>query len=223
MFECDFCKKRFQKESTLINHSCEKKRRYLNKDNKDVILGFFAYDKFYKINYKNKTKKTINDFIQSNYYSDFVRFGRYLLQLEMKDKEEFICYLIKNTVPLNKWTYESIYVLYLIERNKKEPLISGLIRSLEFIQNWCNTNLCEVNNFFKIITTYELVYHIKLGRISPSILYVCETGLEKLQQLNDEQLIMLQDLIDPILWKNKLNNNMDDVKFIKEVFGEFNL
>ena len=46
-FTCEYCKKSFQKESTLLAHSCEKKRRWQAKDNQDVLVGFASYDLFY--------------------------------------------------------------------------------------------------------------------------------------------------------------------------------
>ena len=39
-FTCDYCKKSFQREGTLLAHSCEKKRRWQSKLNQDVLVGF---------------------------------------------------------------------------------------------------------------------------------------------------------------------------------------
>ena len=43
-------------------HSCEKKRRWQQKDNQDVLVGFASYDLFYRIEMQSKPKE----------YKDFV-------------------------------------------------------------------------------------------------------------------------------------------------------
>jgi len=37
------------KESTLLAHMCEPKRRWLQKDEKRVQVGFYAFQRFYKL------------------------------------------------------------------------------------------------------------------------------------------------------------------------------
>ena len=56
-FKCEYCNKSFQRESTLLAHSCEKKRRWQSKDNQDVLIGFGSYDLFYRIEMHSKPKE----------------------------------------------------------------------------------------------------------------------------------------------------------------------
>ena len=56
-FTCDYCKKSFQREGTLLAHSCEKKRRWQSKLNQDVLVGFASYDLFYRIEMQSKPKE----------------------------------------------------------------------------------------------------------------------------------------------------------------------
>ena len=51
MFKCNYCGKSFAKESTLAVHMCEQKRRYMQKDEKHVQLGFRYMQKDEKTRY----------------------------------------------------------------------------------------------------------------------------------------------------------------------------
>ena len=98
-FTCEYCKKSFQKESTLLAHSCEKKRRWQAKDNQDVLVGFASYDLFYRIEMQSKPKE-YKDFVDSQYYTAFVKFGAYCINTKVIDQEQFTRWLIKNKVKL---------------------------------------------------------------------------------------------------------------------------
>ena len=62
MFKCNYCGRSFAKESTLAIHMCEQKRRYMQKDEKHVQLGFRSYQLFYRIGTNTKNDKTYEDF-----------------------------------------------------------------------------------------------------------------------------------------------------------------
>ena len=47
--KCEYCGKDFKRESTLLAHTCEKKRRWLAKEFPETIAGFAAFDLFYRL------------------------------------------------------------------------------------------------------------------------------------------------------------------------------
>ena len=78
-FECQFCKKSFKREKTISVHLCEQKRRWINRDEKYVRLGFLAYNRFYEITQGATKPKTYEHFAKSNYYTGFTRFGKHTI------------------------------------------------------------------------------------------------------------------------------------------------
>ena len=56
---CEYCKKSFAKEKNLIAHLCQPKRRWLQKDDKAVMLGFWAFQRFYKSIVKTRFTKVV--------------------------------------------------------------------------------------------------------------------------------------------------------------------
>ena len=76
-YTCEFCKKSFVKERTLMVHVCEKKRRSMNRDEQYVKIGFMSFQRWYKMN-GYKKEKTYEDFMQSTFYIVFTKFGRHI-------------------------------------------------------------------------------------------------------------------------------------------------
>jgi hypothetical protein len=61
-FKCEYCGATYTKEKTLAVHMCEQKRRYLQRSEKRVQLGFYAFNQFYKLSAGSKKDKTYEEF-----------------------------------------------------------------------------------------------------------------------------------------------------------------
>ena len=96
--KCKYCEKSFSTEKTLIAHMCVKKQRFKDKDTPGARLGFRAFQRFYELSVRSKTPKTELDFIKSQYYTSFVKFGRHLIALDPIASEEYLDFLIKNAI-----------------------------------------------------------------------------------------------------------------------------
>src|SRR5271154_3563229 len=112
LFECEFCPKTFTKESSLMAHSCTKKMRWLDKDNKNVIMGFTAWKRFYQLTKASGKTKTYKDFVDSKYYNDFVNFGRWMNDGAILQPNAYVDYVIRGNFKLKDWTKNSIYDTY---------------------------------------------------------------------------------------------------------------
>ena len=78
---------------------CEKKRRWLQKDEKRVRYGMYAFQRFYKLSAGTKKEKTYADFVDSQYYNAFVKFGSFISNVKPNCcKEEYINSIISASV-----------------------------------------------------------------------------------------------------------------------------
>ena len=81
---------------------------------------------FYEMNTSATKSKTIEDFIMSQYYEAFVKFGRACQVNNWLEPEKYTEYLIKNGVKLKQWASDKNYEKYLKEFVKKELQISSI-------------------------------------------------------------------------------------------------
>ena len=61
-YVCEYCGTGFSKEKTLAVHMCEQKRRHLQRGEKRVQLGFYAFNQFYKLSANAKKIKHMKTF-----------------------------------------------------------------------------------------------------------------------------------------------------------------
>ena len=101
--KCKWCGKEFASERTLAAHMCVKKRRWADRDMSHIRLGHRAFQMFYEMNTSAKQLKSMEDFIMSQYYEAFVKFGRSCMTNEWLEPEKFTEWLIKNGVKLKQW------------------------------------------------------------------------------------------------------------------------
>ena len=217
---CQYCKKSFRKESTLAAHLCEPKRRWQQEKEVGVQLGLQAYLKFYEMTQGSSKSKSYADFVDSPYYSAFVKFGQYLVAIRAINVPGFIEWIIKGNKKLDHWTKECHYDEYLYEHLRKEHPNAALERSFVEMQKWADDNSKQFNDIFRDGAPNKVCNMIVNGRVSPWVLYNCDSGIEFLANLNNEQVALVYKFIDPEFWQRKFKDYVADAEFIKQVLEE---
>lgn len=221
--KCKWCNKEFASERTVAAHMCVKKRRWADKDMSHIRLGHRAFQMFYEMNTSATKSKSIEDFIMSQYYEAFVKFGRACQVNNWLEPEKYTEYLIKNGVKLKQWASDKNYEKYLKEFVKKEPGVRALERTIMYFAEWSAETQEGWQDYFKNVATPRAVYDIKSGKVSPWTIYLSDSGDQLLTRLNDEQINMINDIIDPPFWMKLFSTNKDEVSEIQEFCKGANL
>ena len=222
-YVCEYCKKGYTKESTLAVHMCEKKRRALQKDEKRVRYGFYAFGRFYKLSAGNKKEKTYEEFCKSPYYNAFVKFGSWLNNVQPLYPEKYIDWVVTSGVKLDHWTKDTLYEKYVLEFILKEDVHTALERTIKNMAEWAEENNAHWNSYFNYVSTNRAVWAIRDGKISPWLVLNCKSGKEMLAKFNDEQLGLVFHVINPQHWAMRFKRLPLDVQLVKDVAKESNL
>lgn len=216
---CEFCNRGFAEEKNLINHSCEKKRRWFNREEPSSRLAFMAWARFYELNgnlVKNGNKKrSFKEFMDSKYYSAFIKFARQIIELNALEPAKFIDYVIKNNLPLDKWAHDSVYEAYVSDLIKNEAPESALARTIELMQQWSQQSGEQWQDFFRRISPIQAAAWIKNGRISPWVLYNADSVEVLFDRCGPEQLQIIQASAKVPQWKIRFNNNKESAEWIR--------
>lgn len=220
MFKCEYCNKSFKRESTIFKHMCEKKRRAFAKDDRDVKAGYTAFVYWYNRSYGNThSKKNYTDFMNSSFYKQFVKFGKYITESKISEWERYLDWLIKNSVKLNDWPKDSVYYKFFYEIIKTETPERALERYIIFMQNWEENSGKSWKTFWDNENVFTIVNYIKEGKISPWILFSSESAMDFIQDLPDELLVEVDGSIDLAYWNNKTKRNKSDMEWIKTLLA----
>ena len=198
-------------------HMCEQKRRHLAKDEKHVVMGLYAFDKFYQMSQKSKETKTYEEFTKSSYYNAFVKFGSFLNNVNPIYPDKFIDYVIKSGVKLDHWCRDELYEQYLYEMLKVEPVESAVQRSLTTMMEWADEHKSSFNHYFLYVSLNKAVHDIRNGKISPWIILNTKSGQQMIKKMSDEQLNMIAPAFDVPFWLRKFKETPADVALVKEI------
>jgi hypothetical protein len=199
---------------------CVKKRRFADKDMSHIRLAHRAFQIFYEINTSAKTPKTMEDFIVSQYYEAFVKYGRACTVNEWLDPVKYTEHLIKTGVKLKQWASDREYDKYLKTYVRKEPGLKALERTVIYLAGWGEENNEPWQDYFDKVSPSRAVYDLRSAKVSPWILYLSESGDKLLERFNSEQVKMIQDVIDPPFWMKLFTANKEEANEIKQACKE---
>ncbi len=218
-FSCEFCKRSFQRETTMMKHLCENKRRWQDKDQPGNRIGFQAWVEFYKKNTASKKLRTYVDFTKSAYYIAFVKFGHYCVDIKCINVVRYADWLLKNQIKIDSWCSDTNYTKFLIEYLKTEDPLDAIARSIEATMTISKDSGIETKDCLRYANRNKLAYAVTTGKISPWMLYQSESGVKFLEELDESQQKMIIDYINPEQWAIKFRRNNEMVTQVKELLN----
>lgn len=222
MFKCEYCDREFTREKTLSTHMCEPFRRHKNKDLKHVQLAFQIYQIFYK-SVQSRVNKTYVDFCNSPYYLACVRWGRYVLEINCFNILGYANWLIKNQVPIDKWTLDTVYTKWVADFVYVEDHWDAATRSLETMQAWALEKQTVLNHYFRYATTSRIILDLQTAKVTGWMVFCSDTGQAWLSNLQPEEIGLIWELINPDKWKKKFKERPDAQSDILNLSKEANL
>jgi hypothetical protein len=216
-YTCQYCRKDFVREASLAVHSCEPRRRRQERDEAGVRLGFQAYLKFYELTQGSARLKSHDDFCESSYYRAFVKFGRYCVAVRAVNPARFTEWLLKNNKKIDRWCTDTVYTEYLVDYLRVENVNDALARAMEFGITWAEETGNPAEDCLRYGNTNAMVYAVTAGRISPWIIYNCESGQKFLSELDATQIAMLWPYIDSEVWTKKFSDYVADQEYVREI------
>lgn len=199
---------------------CVKKRRHNDKDNVASRMGLELYRRYYELNTATKNAKTMEEFINSQFYKAFIKFARRLMDLRPVDQARFVDYVFRNGIKDRDWCKDAVYESYIVDLLGKEPAARGLERSIKTMEAWGIEHNVPFNKFFEHVSPSEATHLVKMGKISPWVLYLAETSDLLWDRLSDEQANIISSVIDPKLWRLKFEIKKDDCSFTRDILRE---
>lgn len=214
---CEFCDKEFVREKSMLTHMCETKRRVNDQEFLGNRLGFQSWLDFYKKNTAGKKQRTYLDFAKSSYYTAFVKFGHYCADANVLNVSKYANYLIKNQISVDKWGSDKQYTNFLITHLKEEDPLDAIARSIETTIDLAKQDNIVTKDIFRYGNKNRICFAITKGKISPWMLYHSDSGTQFLSGLDETQIKMVLDYIQPEQWAIKFKRNTDIINEVKEL------
>lgn len=214
--QCEFCKKTFVRESSYAIHICEKKRRWLDKDNKEVKVAFYLFNQWHKMAMGSRKDKTFNEFMNGKFYTVFVTLALKLLDVPRFDKLGYIKWLVDHKVNFRDWPKNSQILKFTEHKVKSESPDVALERAVSHMNEWATEHNCQWIDYLTKAEQNQIFFDIQRGIISPWVVLGSQKFKDTLGQWPPEILEQLFRNIDIDYWTTKLSRCKSDVRFINE-------
>jgi hypothetical protein len=217
---CEFCKRSFVQEQSFLKHICEYKHRWLEKDRRGNQIGYQCYLEFYKKHSTSKKERTYEDYIRSAYYTAFAKFGNYVMEVNCVNIPRYIDYLLKEKTKIDTWTSDSVYTEFLLNYLKTEDHLDAVQRSVETCMNLAEQENTKPNDLLRYGNRNKICHEITKGKLSPWMLYQSESGVAFIDDLNEDQVKIVYDYIQPTQWAIKFSKMTKEVEEVKNLLTE---
>lgn len=216
---CEFCNRSFVRASTLMSHLCEYKHRWMNKDAHGNRVGFQTWLQFYTKNSPSTKKRTYMDFIKSPYYTAFLKFGNYCIDVNVINIPRYVDWLLKNQISVDSWNTDTNYTKFIIAYLKEENPFDAIARSIETTIALAEKERIQTKDSLRYGNKNRICHEITAGRISPWMLYHSGSGKEFLSTLDEMQVKLVIDYIQPEQWAIKFRRDPAIVPQVQELLA----
>jgi hypothetical protein len=108
----------------------------------------------------------------------------------------------------------------LLDYLKVEAVADALARAVEFGIDWSEKHSAPPNDCLRYGSTHAMCYAVTTGRISPWVIYNCESGQKFLGELTADQVAMIWPYIDSDIWQKKFSDYAADAEYAKEILKQ---
>lgn len=215
---CEFCERDFVRESTLVKHVCENKRRYSDRDRAGNRIGFAAWVQFYS-RHSRKQKRDYMDFAKSAYYTAFVKFGNYCHEAQVLNVSRYVDWLLKEKVSIDCWNRDSNYTKFIVDHLKSEDPLDAIARSIEATIKLAEQDKIQTKDVLRYGNRNRICFDITRGRVSPWMLYHSASGLQFIESLDATQQKMIMEYINPEQWAIKFKRSSNIISEVKQLLA----
>ena len=217
-YSCEFCERDFLRESTILKHLCETKRRWSDRDKHANRIGYNSWVQFFNKT-SNKKKKEYMDFAKSAYYTAFVKFGNYCVDAQVMNVPRYVDWLLKNQISIDTWNRDSNYTKFIIDHLKTEDPLDAIERSIETTVKLAEDDRIQTKDVLRYGNRNKICFEVTKGKISPWMLYHSESGIEFISKLDRTQEKMIIDYINPEQWAIKFKKHKNIINEVKELLS----
>ena len=224
-FICNKCHRVYVREHAFMNHKCKQMK---HEDEFKTIVGQSAWI-YYQMWMKCKRRPIDLDnpsiFLSSSFFTTFIKFTKFIQKTKLPVPDKFIWLMVKKDIPPKMWTRDDVYSMYMdFIDSAMDPLVQ-IQTSINTLFDKSDIHNVDVSNVFEKIPPNELLHLIRLRQLSPWLLLFSKSfGVVIKNKMSSEQRIILETLIRPEYWGEKIGKLSPDTKEkIKQCVSELGI
>ena len=221
-FKCKYCGRQFVREHFYLAHKC---KEMLRDEELRTPAGQTALN-YYQLWMRTMKRNapTAAAFVTSRYYRTFNNFVAFSKSVDLPKPEKFIWLMVQKDYPPTIWATDDAYVMYLEFLDRKtSPMdqASMSIESLIKVADRCNVRIDEV---FTVINAQDIIHMLRTRRLSAWLLLFSKKFQHMfVNETTTEQRLIIENLVRPEYWEDKIIEHAADVDTIKMLVSEMGI
>lgn len=222
-FVCRFCHKVYVKEAAFMAHECKQMKREAELKTPNGQTAWQYYQLWMR--YKNRIPPSSAAFLTSNYFRTFINFVVFTKKVKLPQPEKFIKWMVHRDFQPTLWTNDEVYSQYLDFVDSSFDPLDQVTLSIGTLLKYADGKEIDVSDIFEAINPNELLQMIRVRSVSPWLLLFSRKFSNMLKtRMNNEQQNILETLIRPEYWGDKISQNPITIKDkIKSVVSEIGI
>jgi len=222
-YRCKYCHSPFVREDRYLAHQCKQMKRHAEIK---TPLGQTAW-RYYQLWLRQQKRMPPRDpstFTTSKYYRTFINFAKFATATKLPLPEKFIWLMVQKKWPPTLWTNDTVYTTYIEFLDYKTTPTEQVKLSIETVMSCATKHEIDVSEVFAKMLPNDIIHLIRTRRLSPWFLLFCKTFKEFFNhRVSPEQKIIIETLIRPEHWAERMEQEQEAVQWIKTVIKDLDI
>lgn len=214
-FPCHYCGRVFSTEKIVLSHLCEQRRRFQQKDTQFARFGFEAFNEINAHIFGRDAVKTEEEFRKSEFYLACLRWGHFVIDINCMDVREYLKWLLKLNIPIDKWDNDQIYDCWLQALVFEEDPWVSYERCIKSLARWSEETDSNYIHYFREAGTARIMTDIRNGSVTGWLVFCSDSGKEWMGSISSSDLEIVWGWLDAARWKFRFEK-------LPEEFNQFN-
>lgn len=221
-YTCKYCHKVFVKESAYLVHQCKQMKREEELKTPQGQAAWHYYSLWLRA--QKRLPPPASSFLTSKFFRTFMNFVQFTKNVEMPKPDKFINLMVRKDYPPTMWTNDDVYVMYIEYLDRQLNPIEQFKISLDCLLSVSDKHDVDVADVFTVLKAQEIIQKLRTRQLSPWLLLNSKKfKILYRDQLTSEQRILIDQLIRPEFWGEKLEQYAEEVKNIRKVISEMGI
>jgi hypothetical protein len=222
LYVCEYCEKVYKTPAGFLNHSCKEKQRLDEIKTPIGQIALIYYEKWMRMQYGRTFDTTT--FMTSRFYNAFIKFAHFVKKIKgFVNSDEYVKLMITNKFMPSLWCDARVYIKYIKHIDSVTTTNEKITSSFYTLYSIAEANDCTIDKVFKYIPAYTIMQLMYEQKLSPWVLLHSGKFMAYVMGLSEEEQILLEDFINPGIWKQTFDANPKSIAVIKKCIKQLKL
>lgn len=220
-YVCRSCHKNFVRERAYMDHECTRMKKEKELKSVNGQTAWYYYQKW--MMEKKRMPPSAEAFMDSKLFRTFMNFTAFVKKTNLPLPNKFIWFMVKKEYPPTMWMTDEVYSQYLSFIDLKMPPVEQAKSSINTILDYADALDIDPSEVFNNLNPNELIHLVRIRKLSPWLLIFSGQFKKLFASFNEEQQSILETLIKPETWDDKMSKNKVEIETIKKYVMELGI